>query len=67
MDERAQPIPRDCHLSLQAAGAQCSWQRTMPQGSCPAGAASGVAAAHRSAAFVAFAVAALARTQRRRF
>ena len=67
MDELLSPTPGACRLSLQAAGEAWSWRLTTPEGSSVAGLAPDPAAARRSAAFAAFAVAALERTRQRRF
>lgn len=67
MDEHLSPTPGGGRLSLRAAGEAWSWRLTTPEGSCVAGLAPDRDAAWRSAAFAASAVAALARTRRRRF
>jgi hypothetical protein len=67
MDETVLPTPRGCRVLLHAAGEVWSWRLTTADGVEVGGLAPDPAAARRSAAFVAFAVAALGRVGRRRF
>lgn len=67
MDEPYLPTPGGCTLSLTTAGEAWSWRLTTPRGDSVGGLAPDRATARRSAAFAAFAVAALDRTKQRRF
>lgn len=67
MDEPFSPMSDGCRLSLAAAGKAWSWRLTTPSGERIDGLAPDRAAARRSAAFAADAVAALERTRRRWF
>lgn len=67
MDETSFPKPDGCSFSLDAAGEAWSWRLTTPDGECLGGFAPDPKTARRSAAFAAFAVTALRRTQQRRF
>lgn len=67
MDEPYDPTPGGCTLLLTPIGEACSWRLTTPRGESVGGLAPDSATARRSAAFAAFAVAALDRTKQRRF
>ncbi|WP_041373398.1 hypothetical protein [Phenylobacterium zucineum] len=67
MDELFSPAPGGCRFSLSAAGEAWSWRLTTPDGDSLGGLAPDPKTARRSAAFAAYAVAALERTRRRRF
>lgn len=67
MDEPLSPSTDGCRFSLSAAGEAWSWRLTTPEGAILGGLAPDPATARRSAAFAAFAVSALKRTQQRRF
>lgn len=67
MDERSSPTPGGFRLSLAAAGEAWSWRLTTPDGASLGGLAPDPGAARRSAAFAAFVISALRRTQARRF
>ncbi|WP_293907341.1 hypothetical protein [Phenylobacterium sp.] len=67
MNEPTPPTPAGCSLSLAHTGQAWSWRLTGPDGTSVMGLAPDRSAARRSAAFAAFAVSALNRTQQRRF
>lgn len=67
MHEPFSLTPGGCRLSLSAAGEAWSWRLTTPDGESLGGLAPDPKTARRSAAFAAFAVTALRRTQQRRF
>lgn len=67
MDKPDFPTSGGCTLSLMAAGEAWSWRLITPGGESVGGLAPDRATARRSAAFAAFAVAALERTRERRF
>lgn len=60
-------MPDACRFSLSAAGEAWSWRLITPEGESLGGLAPDPKTARRSAAFAAFAVSALRRTQQRRF
>ena len=67
MDETSIPPPSGCRVSLCVAGEVWSWRLTTADGEQVRGLAPDPTTAHRSAAFAAFALTALARIGRRRF
>jgi len=67
MDETSIPAPGGCRLALWVAGGVWSWRLSTADGAQVRGLAPDAAAAQRSAAFAAFAIAALGRIGRRRF
>jgi hypothetical protein len=67
MDEPSSPTPGGCCLSLAHTGEAWSWRLTAPDGASVTGLAPDRDAARRSAAFAAYAMAALQRTQERRW
>lgn len=67
MDKPLLPTPDGFRLAFDNAGEVWSWRLTTPEGASVAGHAPGRNAAQRSAAVTASVMAALKRTQRRRF
>jgi hypothetical protein len=67
MDKPDFPTPGGCSLSLTTAGEAWSWRLTTPRGDSVGGLAPDRVTARRSAAFAAFAVAALEKTRERWF
>lgn len=67
MDKSSFPKPSGLSFSLAAAGEAWSWRLTAPDGSTLGGLAPDPATARRSAAFAAYALSALERTQQRWF
>jgi hypothetical protein len=67
MDKPYSPTADGCSLSLETVGEAWSWRLTTPAGAHVGGLAPDRNTARRSAAFAAFVVAALQRTQQRRF